>query len=400
MASIKVKLRVSSIYGKEGTVYYQIIHQRIVKQISTTYHIKSDEWDSRNDCPIIAGSPERMDELRQLSEDIRHDRNRLIRIITKLDRRYMPYTTAEVVNEYHKCVTEYMLFVFIRSIISQLKKNGRIRTSETYQSTLNCFKEYRSHKDLPLDCLTSEIIEEFESYLHTKGLSPNTTSFYMRVLRAVYNRAVEQGIVDQSFPFWHVYTGIGKTVKRALPIHVIKLIRRMDLSATPVVDYARDMFMLSFIFRGMSFIDMAYLQKSDLRNGHLTYRRRKTGQLLMIKWTSEMQSILDKYPKNQSRYLLPIITKSGEHDRSVYRNMSHYINLNLKQLAKMAGITIPLTLYVARHSWASAAKSKGIPISIISEGMGHDSESTTQIYLSSLDTSAIDKANSLILKSI
>ncbi len=75
MASIKVKLRVSSIYGKEGTVYYQIIHQRIVKQISTTYHIKSDEWDSRNDCPIIAGSPERMDELRQLSEDIRHDRN-------------------------------------------------------------------------------------------------------------------------------------------------------------------------------------------------------------------------------------------------------------------------------------------------------------------------------------
>lgn len=174
----------------------------------------------------------------------------------------------------------------------------------------------------------------------------------------------------------------------------------MDLSATPVVDYARDMFMLSFIFRGMSFIDMAYLQKSDLRNGHLTYRRRKTGQLLMIKWTSEMQSILDKYPKNQSRYLLPIITKSGEHDRSVYRNMSHYINLNLKQLAKMAGITIPLTLYVARHSWASAAKSKGIPISIISEGMGHDSESTTQIYLSSLDTSAIDKANSLILKSI
>ena len=160
------------------------------------------------------------------------------------------------------------------------------------------------------------------------------------------------------------------------------------------------MFMLSFMLRGMSFVDMAYLRKTDLSNGYIIYRRRKTGQQLTIKWTKDMQLVLDKYPENASGYLLPIVRNPGTNERYTYRNASYNINRSLKAVAKMAGVTIPLTLYVARHSWASAAKSKCIPLGIISEGMGHDSETTTQIYLTSLDTSAVDKANSLILSSI
>lgn len=113
-----------------------------------------------------------------------------------------------------------------------------------------------------------------------------------------------------------------------------------------------------------------------------------------------MQAILDKYPENRSDYLLPIIRNPATNERSVYRNMGYNINHNLKRIAGMVGVTIPLTLYVARHSWASAAKTKGIPLSVISEGMGHDSEATTQIYLASLDTTLIDQANSLILSSL
>ena len=110
--------------------------------------------------------------------------------------------------------------------------------------------------------------------------------------------------------------------------------------------------------------------------------------------------ILDKYPENSTDYLLPIIKNTGTNERYTYRNVSYNINHNLKTVAKKVGITIPLTLYVVRHSWASVAKAKGIPLSVISEGMGHDSEATTQIYLASLDTSVVDKANSLILKSL
>ncbi len=151
--------------------------------------------------------------------------------------------------------------------------------------------------------------------------------------------------------------------------------------------------------RGMSFVDIAYLKKKDLQNGTLTYRRRKTGQQLFIKWEKPMQEIIDKYPVNESPYLLPIIRKT-ENERSQYRNALHTINDNLKKVAELAGLHTNLTLYCARHSWASIAKSKNIPISVISEGMGHDSESTTQIYLASLDNSLIDKANELILKNL
>ena len=168
----------------------------------------------------------------------------------------------------------------------------------------------------------------------------------------------------------------------------------------PQLDYARDMFLLSFFLRGMSFIDMAFLRKTDLKNGYVTYRRRKTGQQLTIKWTKEMQHILDKYPRNAGIYLLPIIKTPGNNERYAYRNASYNINHNLKKIADMTDIQIPLTLYVARHSWASAAKAKGIPVGIISEGMGHDSETTTRIYLASLDTSLVDRANSIILASL
>lgn len=157
---------------------------------------------------------------------------------------------------------------------------------------------------------------------------------------------------------------------------------------------------MSLYLRRMSFIDMAFLKKSDLKNGYVTYRRRKTGQHLIIEWTKEMLMILDKYPENKSDYPLPVIRNPGLNERRTYRNTGYNINHSLKRIAGMVGVTIPLTLYVASHSWASAAKAKGIPLSVISEGMGHDSETTTQIYLASLDTSVVDKANSLILKSL
>ncbi|MCM1140149.1 MAG: site-specific integrase, partial [Muribaculum sp.] len=285
-------------------------------------------------------------------------------------------------------------------LIIKFKQNGKIRTSETYTATLNSFKKFRKNQDLMLDCLTSEIMEAYEAWHKNNGNSPNTISFYTRILRAAYNRAVEEEIIENRNPFRRVYTGVDKTVKRALPLPIIKKIKALDLSLTPSVDYARDMFLMSFFLRGMSFIDMAYLKKTDLKNGSIVYRRRKTGQQLTIAWTPEMQMLLDKYPENPTQYLLPIIKTVGCNERCAYKNAGDKINYNLKTIAEMLEINIPLTMYVARHSWASAAKAKGIPLSVISEGMGHDGEATTQIYLASLDTSVVDDANSIIIGSL
>ncbi len=399
MASLKVKFRLSSVEGKEGTLYYQVIHDRTVRQIRTGYSIFPEEWDPVS-AEIMFTSQEgkRREYLVAIRENLKRDINKLARIISSLERKGVFYTTGDLVACFCNHSREDFLFTFMRNVINHLKQQGKIRTSETYMTTLNSFMRFRGDKDILMEEIDSDLIMSYEAYLKERDVTLNTISFYMRILRAVYNRAVEKEFTIQRYPFKHVYTGVEKTVKRAIPLKVIKDIKEMDLSLLPSLDYARDMFLFSFYTRGMSFVDMAYLKKKNLSDGILSCRRKKTGQQLFIRWESCMQEIVDKYPANDSPYLLPIIRRPGVDERTQYKNALFLVNRKLKEIAKRLGLSIPLTMYVARHSWASIAKSKNIPVAVISEGMGHDSERTTLIYLASLDTAVVDKANQLILK--
>lgn len=298
----------------------------------------------------------------------------------------------------NKSLRKATLQPFMQAAIDRMYELGKVRTGETYTCTLNSFMRFRQGKDVVWQEFDAGLMASYEAYLKSTGVSLNTISFYNRILRAVYNRAVERGLALQTFPFKEVYTGVEKTVRRGLPVKFIRGIRKLDLSGHPWQDYARDMFLFSFYTRGMSFVDMAYLKKSDLKNGVLTYRRKKTGQRLCIRWEQCMQDILNKYPMPQeSPYLLPIIRRAGREERKQYCSAQHLVNQKLKSIGKMLRLPVPLTMYVARHSWATVARAQNIPLSVISEGMGHDSENTTLIYLASLDTAVIDKANKRIL---
>ena len=261
------------------------------------------------------------------------------------------------------------LQLFMQENIDRMHRLGKVRTGETYTCTLNSFMRFRQGKDVLWKDFDADLTASYEAYLKSTGVSMNTISFYNRILRAVYNRAVEKGFTKQVFPFKNVYTGVEKTIRRGLPIKTIRNIRNMDLSHCPSLDYARDMFLFSFYTRGMSFVDMAYLKKNDLKNGILTYRRKKTGQRLCIRWERDMQDILEKYHISQeSPYLLPIIHKIGKEERKQYNNALHLVNKKLKFIGSILQLSIPLTRYVARHSWATVAKSKNIPLSVISRG--------------------------------
>ena len=394
MTSIKIKFRPSLVEGKEGGIFFQIIHNRVVRQLNTDYRVFASEWDAEAECIIM--NENRSNILCNIKERLEWDYARLKNVIRQLENDNMRFTADDVITAFHRMTKETSLFSFMHSVIAQLKQLGKVRTSETYTATLKSFMAFREEQDVPLDGITSNLMLMYEAHLKARDVRMNTISFYMRNLRAVYNRAVEKGLTPQNNPFRHVYTGVDKTVKRAIPIKSIKALKELDLSLKPSLDFACDMFMFSFYTRGMSFIDMAYLKKSDLKNGILTYRRRKTGQELTIKWEKCMEEIVAKYPKNETDFLLPIITKQGN-ERKQYDNALHLVNYHLKDLSEMLQLQRPLTMYVARHSWASAAKAKNVPLSVISEGMGHDSEATTQIYLASLETSVVDKANKMIL---
>lgn len=403
MASVRVKFRPSSVSGKEGNIYYQVIHNRVVCPIRTDYRIFESEWDDGASTlsyptPVHA---ERRNYLQSVENHIEWDIKRLKIIIALFDRRHECYTTDDIVTKFSRQAKEQSLFTFMQEAIGQLKRLNRIRTSETYAATLSSFIKFREGQDILLYEVDSDTMMLYEAWLKGKGICPNTISFYMRILRAVYNRAVEKELVEQKHPFKHVYTGIDKTVKRAVPLKAIKRIKELDLTLKPHLDYARDLFLFSFYTRGMSFIDLAYLKKSDLQNGFLTYRRRKTNQQLTVKWEKCMAEIVAKYNDcSTTQYLLPIITNPLVDERKQYRNAIYRVNTALKEVARLVNLSIPLTMYCARHGWASVAKSKNIPLSVISEGMGHDSEETTRIYLASLDSDVIDQANSLILKSL
>ena len=394
MTSIKVKFRPSTVDGKEGGLYFQIIHNRVVRQLNTDYKVFAEEWDPESESVVINGN--RSNFLLGIQERLSWDLARLEKVVRTLETERRRFTADDVITMFHKQTKESSLFSFMHGVIAQLKQLGKVRTSETYTATLKSFMAFRENQDVPIDGISSDLMLLYEAHLKARDVRMNTISFYMRNLRAVYNRAVEKGLTEQQNPFRHVYTGVDKTVKRAIPIKAIKALKELDLSMKPSLDFARDMFMFSFYTRGMSFVDMAYLRKSDLQNGILTYRRRKTGQGLAIKWEKCMAEIVTKYPDNQTNYLLPII-KEKENERKQYDNALHLVNYRLKDLSKMLKLQRPLTMYVARHSWASAAKAKNVPLSVISEGMGHDSEATTQIYLASLETSVVDKANKMIL---
>lgn len=401
MASVKVKFRPSTTDGGQGTLFYRVIHNRTARQQKTGYHLYADEWDSRLSEVVAPLDGSRKPYLEGIRSCMVADIRRFHKVIDMLERSGHPYSADDVIAGFVAGKPENLFFGFMEGVITRLKELGKARTQETYISTLNSFRHFLKDRDPALDDMDPDMMMAYEAYLRNRGVSPNTSSFYMRNLRAVYNRAVEKGLVEQKFPFRHVYTGVEKTVKRAIPLKAVRRIKEMDLTSNPALDFARDMFLFSFYTRGMSFVDMAYLRKKDLNNGILSYRRRKTGQRLSVKWEKRMQEIADKYDTERSAYLLPVIRpESGVEERKQYINTAHNVNRALKAIGERLELSIPLTMYVARHAWASIARSKNIPLSVISEGMGHESETTTRIYLASLDTIAVDKANSLIINSL
>ena len=402
MATVKLKFRASSVETKEGTLYYQVIHNRLARQIHTSYKLYPSEWNAERLEIIISSGVEegRRNYLLSVKAAVTDDLSRFKSVIARIERAGMVYTADKVVELFTSPANCGGFIAFARQLVRELRQIGKRRTAETYTTALNSFLRFRGERDVMFEEVDSNLMVEYETYLKSAGVCPNSSSFYMRNLRAMYNRAVERELTLQRIPFRHVYTGVDKTVKRAVSLKVIRQIRDLDLTLNPTMDYARDIFMFSFYTRGMSFVDMAYLKKKDLQNGVLSYRRQKTGQQLFIKWEKPMQEIISKYDTSLTPYLLPIIRDMETEDRKQYKNAAHLVNAKLKKMGKQLGLGIPLTSYVARHAWASIAKSKNIPLSTISEAMGHDSENTTRIYLASLDTSIVDKANSIILKSL
>ena len=334
MAKTKIKFRASSVGMKEGTLYYQVIHNRVARQIHTEYRLYPSEWDAARSSIVLPSSstPQRYSYLLSLQDTLEADRKKLLLVIARLDKEAQPYTSDKVVEYFREGKVLHGIIGYTLELNDKLRKIGKRRMADRFTTTINSLRNYLKGNDVPLEDVDGTMVLGYEQWLKERGLCRNTTSFYLRNLRTIYNHAVEEKLVVSSSPFKHVYTGIDKTVKRALPLDIIKQLKDLDLSLNPRMDFARDMFLFSFYTRGMSFIDMAQLTPSNLQGGMLTYRRQKTSQQLHIKWVEPMQKIVAKYQTDDSPYLLPIATGEGalfwKRYKNAYKRITNQLNLN------------------------------------------------------------------------
>lgn len=264
---------------------------------------------------------------------------------------------------------------------------GRNTTSNHYDTAIKKFTKIIGI--VPLKNLSSEHILQFDEAIRAEGLRENSVMYYMRTLKAIYNNAVKKGLIKDNEPFKYVRCGVAKTKKRAITEKQLKSIYKMELDNSKDA-FARDMFILSFVLRGIAPIDMQNLTKRNIIGGKIiVYKRSKTGKELSIELTDKAKEIIKRYEVQGDDRLLPLKGR-----------VFYQVNKRLKTIGQKAGVLFPLSMYCARHTWATLSRSHNVPISVISSGMGHSSEQITQVYLSEIETSVVDKYNNKLVSSI
>ena len=300
---------------------------------------------------------------------------------------------------------------FMKQVARGLQMEGNFGTAHVYRSSLNAIIAYCGKEDFTFYEVSPEWLKGFEVHLRSRGCSWNTVSTYLRTFRAVYNRAVDLRKAPYvPHLFRSVYTGTRADHKRALGEEDIKKVfARLSQAfvGSPSLRKAQELFILMFLLRGLPFVDLAYLRKSDLRDNVITYRRRKTGRTLSVTLTAEAMILVKRYMNRDSSspYLFSLL-KSREGTPEAYREYQSALrrfNNDLKSLSRKLRISSSVTSYTLRHSWATTAKYRGVPIEMISESLGHKSIKTTQIYLKGFelkDRTEVNRRINLTLKNV
>lgn len=400
MATVKVKLRKSSVEGKAGTIYYQLCHKQSNRQITTRMHVPFQWWDAEKETFINEADNSGMSARyqRQIEKDLQCIRQ----ILYEWDGAGKDYTLADVIARFHTWNEKGdTILSCLAALTDKLRNDGQWGNARNLQRAMNSFSGFLGGVDIPLNQVDERLITEYEQWLRSRKVSKNSSSFYMRTLRSAYNKVISTRRLEQTYPFRSVYTGVERTRKRAVREDIMVRLQKLNLADSAPLAFSRDLFIFSYCTRGMAFVDIAYLKKEDISEGMLSYVRHKTGQRLTVRIESCIEEIIKRYESSvrNSPYIFPIITSNdpGEAYRQ-YQTALGYHNRKLKKLGKLTGENLRLSSYTARHSWATVARNHNVPLSIISAGMGHTSEKTTLIYLESVENSQIDKANEGILK--
>ncbi len=394
MASVKVRLKTDkTLSDGSHPIVIQVIHERKRKVFYLSHSATVTQWDDERKRPNSRHPDQAIIKTR-----IKNALLQVKTIIADFENRDIPFSLDDVAKKFKNRASTELFNDYVTEIINKFKREGKTGNARVYKYTQNAFSTYKGKKNVKLSELDYKTVQGFESYLITIGNKINSISIHLRTLRAIINRAIKDGLIEESaYPFKNISIKSEKTRKRAVNKDVIKLVEDLDVSKEENLQLYKDLFMFSFYNRGMNFVDLVYLKVNNIENDRLNYTRHKTGQQFSIKITDKARAIIQRYSnlQNPDSYVFPIITRKGN-EYLDYRNAMRLMNKKLKKISSLLHLDTPLTTYVSRHSWATIAKRSGISTAVISEGLGHTTEEITQVYLDSFENDVLDDANERI----
>lgn len=386
----------------DGTyqIILRIVHNQTSAEVRLNHTIHIKDWDEK--ARKVKSTYKGTESVTRLNNYLDKKKSETIDFITKLDelKELHKLKHATDIKKLVEAQTKPQSFyTYAEHLIKQMEEVGRIGNARSYKSLLTSLKTFVQKDNLLFSQVTYQFLIKLEHDHLKRGNTYNGLAVYMRTIRAICNSAIREGILKRDdYPFTNYTIKTTKTRKRAISIESIASIENLKLlSSHPLFD-TRNYFLFSFYMRGMPFADLAQLKKENIINGRIVYQRKKTDKPYNVKLTSEIQSILMLYMNEKSEFIFDIIKRETlqEQYKDIEWARKRY-NMKLKDLATLCSIEEKLTSYVSRHSFATRAKNLGIPITTISDMLGHESTKTTEIYMSSLPDDIMDDAHEKII---
>ena len=285
---------------------------------------------------------------------------------------------------------------WVGTLVDGAKAEGRYKTAANYLTAARSWSKYVAGDDWRFSEMDATKVEGYQRWLAQQGICQNTISAYMRALRVMYHR-----LLNDRLPFDKVFTGRAKTAKRSITEQEILRLKALQLPEGSSLSLARDLFIFSFYAMGMPFVDIAYLKKSQIQQGFIKYARHKTGQPIQVTLLPQMRLIIDRYISPDSEYVFPILSATApDAQHKQYSSSLRLYNHSLYRLSELAGFSHPLSSYVVRHSWASIAYQHHVDIGLIGKALGHTKTSTTLLYIKELFDVDLAEANQALMSKI
>ena len=287
---------------------------------------------------------------------------------------------------------------FAKAEAERIDQEQRHKTAYNYLTAVRSLTQFIGNDKWSFADITTSMLERYQRWLCNRGIRLNTVSVYMRTLRALYNRAVEN---NADSPFSAVFTGHEQTAKRSVTESEIRQLLALRLDSQPHLALARDLFVFSFMAMGMPFVDIAYLKWHQINDGVMHYARHKTGHKVCVNVEPCMAEIINRHAITSSEYVFPLLAgTTADNVHPTYLKRLRSYNYALHRLSSLINTSRTLSSNVAPHSWASLAYRSGLDISQIAKAMGHTKLSTTLIYIRALFDPSLAEANRKMMQAL